>query len=62
VYRHATDRHLLLDQHRTGHRLTQPYRPQTNSNVQRCNHTLLDESAYTSVFTTNDDRRQTLTT
>lgn len=57
VYRHSTDWHLLLDEHGIGHRLIRPYRPQTNGKVERFNRTLLDEWAYASVFTTNDQRR-----
>jgi transposase InsO family protein len=62
VYRNSTEWHLLLDEHGIGHRLIRPYRPQTNGKVERFNRTLLDEWAYASVFETNDDRRQALTT
>jgi transposase InsO family protein len=59
-YRHSTDWQLLLDQHGIGHRLIKPYRPQTNGKVERFNRTLLDEWAYASVFTNNDQRRRAL--
>jgi transposase InsO family protein len=62
VYRRSNDWHRLLDEHGIGHRLIRPYRPQTNGKVERFNRTLLDEWAYASVFETNDDRRQALTT
>jgi transposase InsO family protein len=60
-YRHSNDWHLLLDEHGIGHRLIRPYRPQTNGKVERFNRTLLDEWAYASVFTTNNDRAHALT-
>ena len=62
VYRRSNDWHQLLDEHGIGHRLIRPYRPQTNGKVERFNRTLLDEWAYASVFETNDDRHQALTT
>ena len=60
-YRHSSDWHLLLDEHGIGHRLIQPYRPQTNGKVERFNRTLLDEWAYAAVFTSNAQRAEALT-
>jgi transposase InsO family protein len=60
-YRHSNDWQLLLDEHGIGHRLIQPYRPQTNGKVERFNRTLLDEWAYASVFTSNQQRAEALT-
>jgi transposase InsO family protein len=60
-YRHSNDWQLVLDEHGIGHRLIQPYRPQTNGKVERFNRTLLDEWAYASVFLNNSDRAAALT-
>jgi transposase InsO family protein len=62
TYRHGADFHRVLDEHGIGHRLIQPYRPQTNGKVERYNRTLLDEWAYASVFRTGNERRAALTT
>jgi transposase InsO family protein len=61
TYTESRDVHLLFEEHGIGHRLIRPYRPQTNGKVERFNRTLLDEWAYASVFTNNDDRRHALT-
>jgi transposase InsO family protein len=62
AYRHGADFHRVLDEHGIGHRLIRPYRPQTNGKVERYNRTLLDESAYASVFRDGDERKAALTT
>jgi transposase InsO family protein len=62
AYRDGFDFHRVLDEHGIGHRLIQPYRPQTNGKVERYNRTLLDESAYASAFRSGDERKQALTT
>jgi transposase InsO family protein len=60
AYRVGVDFHRILDEHGIGHRLTAPYRPQTNGKVERYNRTLLDEWAYASVFTSGDERKAAL--
>jgi transposase InsO family protein len=62
AYRHSTDFHMVLDEHGIGHRLIQPYRPQTNGKVERYNRTLLDEWAYASAFRSGAERQAALTT
>ena len=56
AYRNSADFHRVLDEHGFGHRLIRPYRPQTNGKVERYNRTLLDESAYASVFNSSNHR------
>ena len=60
AYRHSADFHRVLDEHGIGHRLIRPYRPQTNGKVERYNRTLLDESAYASVFNSSNHRKTAL--
>jgi transposase InsO family protein len=43
-----------------GHRRTRLYRPQTNGKAERFNRTLLEEFAYKTLFTSNDQRLQAL--
>jgi transposase InsO family protein len=62
AYRNSDAFHRVLDEHGIGHRLIQPYRPQTNGKVERYNRTLLDEWAYASVFRSGDERAAALTT
>ena len=43
-----------------GHRRTRLYRPQTNGKAERFNRTLLEEFAYKTLFTSNDQRLHAL--
>ncbi len=42
------------------HLVTRPYRPQTNGKAERFNRTLLEEWAYSRLYRSNEERRQTL--
>ena len=50
-----------LTQIGAAHKLTRPYRPQTNGKVERFNRTLTDGWAYRRLYVTNQTRRQALT-
>jgi transposase InsO family protein len=49
-----------LDELGIAHRRTRNYRPQTNGKAERFNRTLLEEFAYTSLFTSNAERLREL--
>lgn len=55
-YRRSKDVRQVLTQLGAGHRLTRSYRPQTNGKAERFNRTLLEEFAYKTLFTSNDER------
>jgi len=59
-YRRSRDFRATLEALGIAHRRTANYRPQTNGKAERFNRTLLEEFAYKSLFTSNDERRAEL--
>ena len=59
-YRRSNDFARTLEALGIAHRRTANYRPQTNGKAERFNRTLLEEFAYKSLFTTNEQRRDQL--
>ncbi len=62
AYRRSHAFQTALSDIGAAHKRTRPFRPQTNGKVERFHQTLLSGWAYKRLYTTNEERRQALTT